>query len=766
MKTLLNFSARRESTAYVVLIAAMVASAASALAVTIQTVPVGNPGNAPDPRNNILSVGSVDHAYQIGKYEVTAGQFTEFLNAVAKADPNGLYNTNMSDPTGVLGANIQRSGSYPNFSYSVAADWANRPVNYVSFWDSVRFANWLNNGQPTGSQGPGTTEDGAYHDVGNQTLFGRNAGARFFIPTEDEWCKAAYHKNDGVTGNYWDYPTASNTAPINTLPDPGNHANFDDLAGTGNNSYTIGSPYYRTEAGAFANSASPYGTFDQGGNVWEWNETMTGAGFGRRGGSFLYGSFSLLASYYTYDGPTSENSDLGFRVAASVLPGDFNHDGLVDAADYVTWRKGLGTTYTQPAYDVWRAHFSQSAGSGAALPSAEPLSAVPEPATPLLLLLGICVAGACHWRRSVIKPLIASVVLRTCAFVLVLLLGAAAASAQTYHLTDLDPLGSNYGYASAINNSGQVVGSFVTGDVNGAGGILHAFLYSGRVMTDLGMLPGDSGSAATGINARGQVVGFGVTNLGTISNAFLFSDGVLSDLGTLPGEVSSYASGINDRGEIVGASATTNDDSHVHAFIYSGGKMTDLGTLGGSYSSATAINARGEIIGVANTVGDTSTHGFLYSHGTMTDLDFLPVAINARGDVVCNDSHFYSHGTLTQIGIAPIGLNDRGQVVGIVGTWDNPQAALYSDGNSISLETVVDSSAAGWRLEYATAINNAGSIVGQGKTPGGLSHAFLLTPVTGTTAGALMTVGIPEPSMFVLAAAGFISIVSIARRRA
>ena len=82
-------------------------------------------------------------------------------------------------------------------------------MNYVSFWDAARFANWLHNGQPTGPQGPGTTEDGAYHDVGNQTLFGRNAGAKFFIPTEDEWYKAAYHKNDGVTGNYWDYPTAS-----------------------------------------------------------------------------------------------------------------------------------------------------------------------------------------------------------------------------------------------------------------------------------------------------------------------------------------------------------------------------------------------------------------------------------------------------------------------------------------------------------------------------------------------------------------------------
>ena len=100
-----------------------------------------------------------------------------------------------------------------------------------------------------------------YHNLGNQSLFGRNPGAKFFIPTEDEWYKAAYHKNDGVTGNYWDYPTASNTAPINTLPDPGNHANFYDSLGTGNNDYTIGSPYHRTVVGEFAKSDSSYGTF-------------------------------------------------------------------------------------------------------------------------------------------------------------------------------------------------------------------------------------------------------------------------------------------------------------------------------------------------------------------------------------------------------------------------------------------------------------------------------------------------------------------------
>ena len=171
-------------------------------------VPVGNPGNAPDTRYDNIPIGYVGYEYQIGKYEVTAGQYTEFLNAVAKADPNGLYHPSMGSPSVVLGANIKRTGSAPTFSYSVAADWANRPVNWVSYWDAARFANWLHNGQPTGPQDPGTTEGGAYHDVGNQTLFGRNAGAKFFIPTENEWYKAAYHdQSAGLAASYFDYPT-------------------------------------------------------------------------------------------------------------------------------------------------------------------------------------------------------------------------------------------------------------------------------------------------------------------------------------------------------------------------------------------------------------------------------------------------------------------------------------------------------------------------------------------------------------------------------
>ena len=230
------------------------------------------------------------------------------------------------------GCQITRNGDSGNYWYdfsggtveapgSTAADWASRPVNLVSWGDAARFANWLHNGQPTGEQDPTTTEDGAYFLNGATTdaqllALGREADSKWAIASEDEWYKAAYHKNDGVTGNYWDYPTGSDTAPSNDLitPDPGNNGNLWE-----DNGYTIGSPYYRTEVGEFENSGSPYGTFDQGGNVWEWNETaIEGTYRGLRGGSFNTNHDQLRAAYRYINSshlPTYESPTVGFRVS-------------------------------------------------------------------------------------------------------------------------------------------------------------------------------------------------------------------------------------------------------------------------------------------------------------------------------------------------------------------------------------------------------------------------------------------------------------------
>ncbi len=308
--------------------------------VVIQTVTVGNPGNAGEvsgegPYEAI--VGGVNYVYKIGKFEVTTGQYTEFLNAVADEDTYGLYNTEMGDPSVTRGCNIPRSGSPGSYGYTVPPDWADRPVNYVSWADAARFCNWLHNGQPTGFQDLTTTEDGSYFlngatsDVALWKVV-RELDATWVIPLEDEWYKAAYHKNDGVTGNYYDYPTSNDSFPSHDLidPDPGNNANF--YWGC----HTIGSPYYRTVAGEFENSKSAYNTFDQGGNIHEWNETELFGQWNRvlHGGSFA--NADLQAAYRSrYAPPTREIDHYGFRVAeVPQSKCDIDFDGDVDLHDY------------------------------------------------------------------------------------------------------------------------------------------------------------------------------------------------------------------------------------------------------------------------------------------------------------------------------------------------------------------------------------------------------------------------------------------------
>ncbi|MCH8252393.1 MAG: SUMF1/EgtB/PvdO family nonheme iron enzyme, partial [Planctomycetes bacterium] len=282
--------------------------------IVIETVTIGNPGNGNDIYDG--GFGGVDYVYNIGKYEVTAGQYTEFLNAVAEVDTHGLYNTEMSFAEGCMIEQTGRSGSY---EYSVAADWADRPVNYVGWGDAARFANWLQNGQPTGMQDLATTEAGSYFLNGAMTnaelsVITREPNAIWVIPSENEWYKAAYYDKDSVTWNYFLFPTSSDSIPSNDLidPDPGNNATFE----VGTHDYTIGGPYWRTEIGAHENSESPYGTFDQAGNVSEWNDGIFRGQFrGLRGGAYGANHQQMHAGSQGYDYPADEQQNVGFRVA-------------------------------------------------------------------------------------------------------------------------------------------------------------------------------------------------------------------------------------------------------------------------------------------------------------------------------------------------------------------------------------------------------------------------------------------------------------------
>jgi formylglycine-generating enzyme required for sulfatase activity len=287
----------------------------------MDVVPVRNPGNP----NNYTGYGSVGYSYWMGKYEVTNDQYCEFLNAVARSDTYGLYNRYdyKMDPQDERGGIVQTQGS-GGYEYTVKANMGNKPVNYVDWYDALRFVNWMQNGQPSGAQGALTTETGVYTLTGPTSVgplpTHSDLAHAWVLPTENEWYKAAYHKNDGATGNYWVYATCSNTTPTEAIANgtgdianPGaNVVNYDsgaDWNGLNGNVTTVGS------AGPL--SAGPYGTFDQNGNVWEWTEVLiSGVYRGNSGGSWHANASFLEASYrYPNELPTDAGNNVGFRLA-------------------------------------------------------------------------------------------------------------------------------------------------------------------------------------------------------------------------------------------------------------------------------------------------------------------------------------------------------------------------------------------------------------------------------------------------------------------
>ncbi|HEV3137499.1 MAG TPA: SUMF1/EgtB/PvdO family nonheme iron enzyme [Pirellulales bacterium] len=281
-----------------------------ASAVTVDWSPVGNPGNAPDQNfHGQGQFGAVGYAYKIGTYDVTNSQYAEFLNTKDPTGANalGLYNGNMSSaPFGGINFN---SGNASGNKYSVISGDGSHPVNYATWYDSIRFANWLNNGQ-----GNGDTESGAYTLLGgtptpsNGLSITRNAGATVFLPSEDEWYKAAYY--DPNTHSYFLYPTSHGTAPTATSPTAApNSANYNNAVGN------------LTNVGAYTGTTSPYGAFDMGGNVFQWNEALIGSSLRQmRGGSFDADSATMTASDFGFLDPTSEQRFIGFRVASTPEP--------------------------------------------------------------------------------------------------------------------------------------------------------------------------------------------------------------------------------------------------------------------------------------------------------------------------------------------------------------------------------------------------------------------------------------------------------------
>jgi len=192
-------------------------------------VSVENSGNS----NDSTGYGGVSYVYSIGKYVVTNYEYVEFLNAVASTDTYDLYDMNMGSD---IRGGITRSGSSGSYSYSIKTNMGNKPVVYINWFDAARYCNWLHNNKPIDvPQDINSTEDGAYSLSGAVTgdAIAKNSNAKYHIPTENEWYKAAYYNPEkGGVGSpgYYDYATMSDADPAcvvaNTVGDGSTRASY------------------------------------------------------------------------------------------------------------------------------------------------------------------------------------------------------------------------------------------------------------------------------------------------------------------------------------------------------------------------------------------------------------------------------------------------------------------------------------------------------------------------------------------------------------
>ena len=744
----------------------------SAYAVDIDWVTVGNPGNPADTFNEThgRAWGGVNYTYRIGKYEVTNAQYAEFLNAKAAiGDPLQLYDMQMS--SGAVGG-INRSGGGTEgdpFVYTLKSGRGNNPVVFVNWYDALRFANWLNNGQ-----GSSDTESGSYTLLGGTPEpsnafpypipIARNPGARVVLPSEDEWYKAAYHKNDGVTGNYWDFPTATDEVPFSDqppgadAPTPSNTANqafsdgiannYDDgYAVTGSSSFSD-TQNYLTDVGAYTDSISPYGTFDQAGNVSEWTDTTDTpfVGFPRilRGGDWgcCFGSPGGAAAAWSSggDNPSLNFLRFGFRVAM-----------------------------------------------------------VPEPSSLVLAALGLGLLAA--WRRRVFGHRVAvpqhhnilshhergeidiGTLKRSCLGIAVLWLtgwcGAAHAAEPFFMgLGDLPGYPFSSG-ASAVSADGSVVvGNGAVDAISSHGEPPFRTLYrafrrsQGQESINLGLLSNSESEAAVSfgddVSADGSVV-VGMSGVHPImaapyGEAFRWRQGSgMVGLGVLSGRSYSRASGVSADGlVIVGRSWTGIRSTAGEAFRWTQDSgMVGLGDLPGGIfdSSAHGISANGSVIvGASNSASGTEAFRWTQAGGMLGlgdlpsgSFDSLASGVSADGSVVVGRSvsasgyeafRWTQDSGMVGLGDLPEGsffseasnvTADGSIVVGRGRIAAGDEAFLWNatDGMRSLRDVLINSfrlgaSLAGWTLTSANDISADGQfIVGSGRNPNGDSEAWI-----------------------------------------
>lgn len=292
--------------------------------VVVDFVTVGDAGNTADANG----FGRVDYEYMIGRYEVTIEQYCVFLNHVAKSDPHGLYREKMKTDSSIVA--IDRFGTEGSYTYRVigeaiagdanAAEMFNprRPIGCVSWTSAARFCNWLHNGQ-----GNGGTETGAYALNGTRDQrVPRETNARFFLPNEDEWYKAAYYDPAAAAGSgYWTFATRSNDTPHRwralgksqwnreslELPNIANWGSSSDSSDT------------LAPVDLFPNATSAYGCHCMSGNIAEWVEPhwKIPHSYGIiRGGFWLEGTPPPNSACRVRGLVDKANRHFGFRIAA------------------------------------------------------------------------------------------------------------------------------------------------------------------------------------------------------------------------------------------------------------------------------------------------------------------------------------------------------------------------------------------------------------------------------------------------------------------
>lgn len=272
------------------------------------------------PHNEAASGGRgrVDYVFRISKLEINNLQYSIFLNNVARRDTHQLFDTRMeTEPCGGIDRKIEGGKCF----YNPRPGFEQLPVVFVSYMSAVRFVNWLHNGHDSTE-----TETGAY-DLGKPEIR-RSPSAKYWIPTEDEWCKAAYF-DPAKQGRerYWKYPFCSDTEPVGGVsstvlgkinrPQYGLPASADFVySGQGRN------VLLPSEAGSGV--PSPLGTYHQGGNVAEWVDGFLKLGYDAhlqiaRGGGW-HSPLSALAIDEIELHPRSFASPcIGFRVASKPL---------------------------------------------------------------------------------------------------------------------------------------------------------------------------------------------------------------------------------------------------------------------------------------------------------------------------------------------------------------------------------------------------------------------------------------------------------------